>query len=107
MKHSIIHYSKSILHAAGRLVRNQRFCMILVLCVCTLAAFADDAGTSAGINALNSAKTSIVAYLPYVKNLCYAIAAVVAVVGAISVYIKMNKEYHDDCGCLRLPDCCR
>ena len=29
--------------------------------------------------------------LPYVVKLCYAIAGVVAVVGAISVYINMNK----------------
>lgn len=33
--------------------------------------------------------------LPYVVKLCYAIAGVVAVVGAISVYIKMNNEEQD------------
>lgn len=33
----------------------------------------------------------IAKYVPYVVKLCYAIAGVVAVVGAISVYIAMNK----------------
>ena len=32
---------------------------------------------------------------PYVVKLCYAIAGVVAVVGAISVYIAMNNEEQD------------
>ena len=34
-------------------------------------------------------------YVPYVVKLCYAIAGVVAIVGAISVYIKMNNEEQD------------
>jgi hypothetical protein len=34
--------------------------------------------------------TQIAAYVPYVVNLCYALAGVVAIVGAISVYIAMN-----------------
>ena len=33
--------------------------------------------------------------VPYVVKLCYAIAGVVAIVGAISVYIKMNNEEQD------------
>lgn len=33
--------------------------------------------------------------LPFVVKLCYAIAGIVAVVGAISVYIKMNNEEQD------------
>lgn len=32
----------------------------------------------------------IAKYIPYVVKLCYAIAGVVAVVGAISVYIAMS-----------------
>jgi len=39
--------------------------------------------------------TQIAAYVPYVVNLCYALAGVVAVVGAISVYIAMNNEEQD------------
>ena len=37
----------------------------------------------------------IAKYVPYVVKLCYAIAGVVAVVGAISVYIAMNNEEQD------------
>ena len=33
--------------------------------------------------------------MPIVVKLCYAIAGVVAVVGAISVYISMNNEEND------------
>jgi NADH:ubiquinone oxidoreductase subunit H len=33
--------------------------------------------------------------VPYVVKLCYAIAGVVAVVGAVSVYISMNNEEQD------------
>ena len=35
------------------------------------------------------------AMVPYVVNLCYALAGVVAIVGAISVYIAMNNEEQD------------
>ena len=34
----------------------------------------------------------IAKYVPIVVKLCYAIAGVVAIVGAISVYIAMNNE---------------
>lgn len=37
----------------------------------------------------------ITKYVPIVVKLCYAIAGVVAVVGAISVYISMNNEEQD------------
>ena len=37
----------------------------------------------------------IAKYVPYVVKLCYAIAGVVAVVGAISVYCAMNNEEQD------------
>ena len=37
----------------------------------------------------------IAKYVPIVVKLCYAIAGVVAVVGAISVYISMNNEEQD------------
>lgn len=44
---------------------------------------------------LFSYSTEIAKYVPYVVKLCYAIAGVVAIVGAISVYIKMNNEEQD------------
>lgn len=52
------------------------------------------AGTdyTAGTTVLETVATQIAAYVPYVVNLCYAIAGVV---GAISVYISMNNEEQD------------
>ena len=50
---------------------------------------------TAGTTALETVATQVAAYVPYVVNLCYAIAGVVAIVGAISVYISMNNEEQD------------
>ena len=50
---------------------------------------------SSGTTALTNVSTEIAKYVPIVVKLCYAIAGVVAVVGAISVYIKMNNEEQD------------
>lgn len=52
-------------------------------------------GYDAGTSALEEVATEITKYVPYVVNLCYALAGVVAVVGAISVYIAMNNEEQD------------
>ena len=52
-------------------------------------------GYDAGTNALEEVATELVKYVPYVVNLCYALAGVVAIVGAISVYIAMNNEEQD------------
>ncbi len=52
----------------------------------TLAGTGYDAGTSA----LEEVASELVKYIPYVVNLCYALAGIVAIVGAISVYIAMN-----------------
>ena len=56
-----------------------------------LAATGYDAGTSA----LEEVASELVKYIPYVVNLCYALAGIVAIVGAISVYIAMNNEEQD------------
>lgn len=71
--------------------------MALMLTVGTTAAFAQNAAGdySAGTTALGTVTTEIAKYIPYVVKLCYAIAGIVAVVGAISVYIKMNNEEQD------------
>ncbi len=50
---------------------------------------------SAGTTALGTVTTEIAKYVPVVVKLCYAIAGVVAVVGAISVYIAMNNDEQD------------
>lgn len=50
---------------------------------------------SAGTSALATVAEEIVKYVPIMVKLCYAIAGVVAIVGAISVYIAMNNEEQD------------
>ena len=78
---------------------------VLAVCIAILSpvgAFAQslaNTGYDAGTSAMEEVATQIAAYVPYVVNLCYALAGVVAIVGAagvvaivgaISVYIAMN-----------------
>ena len=49
----------------------------------------------AGTKALSTVTEQIAKYVPFVVKLCYAIAGVVAIVGAISVFVKMNNEEQD------------
>ena len=69
----------------------------LMLLVGSTAAFAQSgAGDyTAGTSALTTVAEEIAKYVPIVVKLCYAIAGVVAIVGAISVYISMNNDEQD------------
>ena len=69
----------------------------LFLLVGGTAAFAQSgAGDyTAGTSALTTVAEEIAKYVPIVVKLCYAIAGVVAIVGAISVYISMNNDEQD------------
>ena len=72
--------------------------LALFLAVATPAVtFAQNAAGdySAGTSALATVTQEIAKYIPFVVKLCYAIAGVVAIVGAISVYIAMNNEEQD------------
>ena len=60
---------------------------------------------TAGTTALTKVTEEIAKYVPIVVKLCYAIAGVVAVVGAISVYIAMNNEEQDVKNILVLQNC--
>ena len=65
----------------------------VVAALAPAGAFAQElAGTGydAGTSALEEVASELVKYVPYVVNLCYALAGIVAIVGAISVYIAMN-----------------
>lgn len=78
-------------------VMSPRFGMMLTMLFMVTVVFAQNsAGNySAGTTALGTVTTEIAKYVPVVVKLCYAVAGVVAVVGAISVYIKMNNEEQD------------
>ena len=83
---------------AKNLFSAKRAKMLAMMLLCgSLATFAQNAAGdyTAGTNALSTVTEEIAKYVPYVVKLCYAIAGVVAVVGAISVYIAMNNDEQD------------
>ena len=89
---------KKIKMFAKNLFKPNRMKMAALMLFCgTAATFAQNAAGdyTAGTNALSTVTEEIAKYIPYVVKLCYAIAGVVAVVGAISVYIAMNNEEQD------------
>lgn len=81
------------------LAKNPRFLMLaVILTMATVSVMAQTNGAgdySAGTKALGDVTAQIALYVPIVQKLCYAIAGVIAIVGAISVYFKMNNEEQD------------
>lgn len=75
--------------------KTQMTCLMMVCGVTALMAQTTAGDYSAGTAALTQVSEEIAKYVPIVVKLCYAIAGVVAVVGAISVYIAMNNEEQD------------
>lgn len=64
---------------------------LMLLCGTTVVMAQNSAGDySAGTTALATVTEEIAKYVPIMVKLCYAIAGVVAIVGAISVYIAMS-----------------
>lgn len=89
---------KKIKNFAKNLFSVKRMKTLAMLLFCgTLATYAQNAAGdyTAGTDALATVTEEIAKYVPFVVKLCYAIAGVVAVVGAISVYIAMNNEEQD------------
>ena len=76
--------------------KKMQMFMLMMLCGPTAVMAQNSAGDySAGTTALATVTEEIAKYVPIMVKLCYAIAGVVAVVGAISVYIAMNNEEQD------------
>lgn len=89
---------KKIKNLTKRIFNAKRVGTLAMLLFCgVVATYAQNAAGdyTAGTNALTTVTEEIAKYVPYVVKLCYAIAGVVAVVGAISVYIAMNNEEQD------------
>ena len=89
---------KKIKNLTKRIFNAKRVGTLAMLLFCGVAAtYAQNAAGdyTAGTDALTTVTEEIAKYVPYVVKLCYAIAGVVAVVGAISVYIAMNNEEQD------------
>lgn len=85
--------------------KTQMTCLMMVCGVTALMAQTTAGDYSAGTAALTQVSEEIAKYVPIVVKLCYAIAGVVAVVGAISVYIAMNNEEQDVKNILVLQNC--
>ena len=75
--------------------RMQMFALMAIVCSAVCFAQNTAGNYEAGTTALSTVTEEIAKYVPIVVKLCYAIAGVVAVVGAISVYIAMNNEEQD------------
>lgn len=89
---------KKIKTIAKTLFGAKRMKTLALMLLCgTIATYAQNAAGdyTAGTDALATVTEEIAKYVPFVVKLCYAIAGVVAVVGAISVYIAMNNEEQD------------
>ena len=79
---------------AKAFVVNPRMGMLsMMLLFVSVSTFAQD--VDAGLAAIETSTESLRRYVPVVTNLCYAIAGIVAMIGAISVYVKMNNEEQD------------
>lgn len=79
---------------AKAFVMNPRMGMLsMMLLFVSVSTFAQD--VDAGLAAIETSTESLKRYVPVVTNLCYAIAGIVAMIGAISVYVKMNNEEQD------------
>lgn len=84
---------KKIKYLAKNFFKAKRMKTLAMPLFCgTLATYAQNAAGdyTAGTDALATVTEEIAKYIPFVVKLCYAIAGVVAVVGAISVYIAMS-----------------
>ena len=87
---------RSVVTKCAKLAEPRLGMLLSMLLMATVVMAQTTAGDyTAGTAALDTVSTEIAKYVPVAVKLCYAIAGVVAVVGAISVYIKMNNEEQD------------
>ena len=90
--------AKQFCVAAGKkiktVVMDPRFVAVMLLLVIGTVSV-EAQSMDSGVKAISTASESIKKYLPVVTKLIYVIAGIVAILGAISVYIKMNNEEQD------------
>ena len=66
------------------MITKRLFSIIFVMSM-AVSTFADS-----GLSGLSDAADGVGSYLPYVQGVCYVIAAVIAVAGAMSIYLSMQ-----------------
>ena len=69
--------------------------MMMLLFVSVTAVMAQTSAGAAGSKAFTAVTADLKSYVPLIRALCYGLAAIVAIGGAISVYIAMNNEEND------------
>ena len=87
---------------ATRLMRS-RIAMLIVACVLSITTSITTWAQSSQITqklqqstkAINDTTEGLKAYIDPVTKMCYALAAIVAILGAISIFNKMNNEDQD------------
>ena len=74
--------------------RHKNLAMLIAGFLMAQKTFAEDAYQT-GIEKLGETSTGLQRWIDPVQKVCYAVAGIVAIVGTISVYIKMNNEEQD------------
>lgn len=85
-------------NGAKSLITNPRVAMVLfLLALVTVNVVAQNQSVdlSAGTSALGSVTTELKKYIPYVTNVCYVLAGIVVIVGAVTTFIAMNNGEQD------------
>ncbi len=94
----VVSGTSNFLVSAGKklktVVTDPRFLAVMLLLI-VVTVSADAQSMDSGVQAITKSTDSLKKYIPVVTKLCYALAGIVAIVGAISVYIKMNNEEQD------------
>ena len=95
MNKKIIQKTKAL---ANRLMCS-RIAMLVVACVLSITSWAQSSQITQKLQqstkAINDTTEGLKAYIEPVTKMCYALAAIVAILGAISIFNKMNNEDQD------------
>lgn len=68
-------------------MKKKRSILIGAMLFSVTASFADS-----GLSGLEDASQGVSSFIPVVQGICYAIAAIIAIVGAVSVYLSMHNN---------------
>ncbi len=80
---------------AGAITANPKKLKTVLVAVALLSTHSSLFAQESGLAAITQVSSDIAKYIPVVQKLIFAIAGVVALGGAISVFIKMNNEEND------------
>ena len=90
-------FCKKTARSVASFVRSERFACLVVMIFAGFGVMLAQGGVDmqTGTGALDDVTNNIAAYIDPVRKVIYAIAAIVAIGGGISVYVKMNNEEQD------------